>query len=339
MNSLSSINSIIKYCAVPPKPQPIIISFQSGSPTTVYQNGFTLVSFLNTGTYNFTLTGGLNKVLYFCVVGGGSSGQGRVGSQYGGTGGSGGQTIYGSYTIATNSSTAYSVTVGLGGHSSYCGNGNKDGSSPVSGYDTSGTSYGTNTTRDIGNSGVCCSGGFSQLVSLSSFGTIKALGGTTATVGFGGPPSYASSCPSSAGSLGTGTATTFYQGKPGGLAINTSTSVGGNGVSGSSLSIAGGTNMVFGSSGGGSQLNGPGTQSTPGTNAGYACGGTPSTSYQGWMKNNGTGAYDGFPALANFGAGGGGACGSGGNPYSSSGAFYDRQAGGYGGSGVVYIWY
>jgi hypothetical protein len=280
----------------------------------------------------------VGKTISVVIVGGGSGGQhgftccNPVDAWYGGTGGSGGQTIQLTYTV-TSSSLACTAVVGKGGMPYFWGNGGQ-GTNPVStSYDTSGTLYGSTNTNDATCSGVCSSGGFSQFVCPGAFGTIKVLGGTAAT----STQATASTCSTTGYQTGTGTGSAvFYQGKPGGRGVSNTTP--NNGQTGNSLSVAG-TSTVFGSSAGGSQLDQTG-QSTSGTNAGASCGSGPGTKncYSAWNPT-GLSGYGGFPAVANTGAGGGGASGSGGWPYGSSGTGYDRQAGGYGGSGGLYIWY
>lgn len=321
MNTIASANStVFSYAFIP-----ISVTFSSGSPSIITQNNYTLISLLNTGTYSFTLNGCAGKTIYFCVVGGGSGGgRGQTGNQWGGSGGSGGQVIYGSYVIVNNNITC-SATVGPGGMPSYYGNAGR-GTAPVSGYDNGNTTYGTTTANDFGSSGdVYCSGGFSILSCSNEWTNIKALGGVS------GITNTASFCSSTGYSLGTNTAATFYQGKSGGAGVQGNTTPN-NGITGYSLSIAGNT-VIFSSSAGGSQVDQT-QQSTSGTNAGKSSG--SSGSYTGWSS---PGYYDGFPGTDNTGSGGGGGSGSGGNPNQSSGANFGRQAGGYGGSGVIYIWY
>jgi hypothetical protein len=312
--------------------------FGTNSATKTTPSGYNLWKFGAAGTYNFTMNNFVGKTINVVIVGGGAGGQhgstccGPFYTLYGGTGGSDGQTVQLTYTV-TSSSLACTAVVGKGGMPYYWGNGGH-GSNPVStSYDTSGTLYGSTNTNDATCSGVCSSGGFSEFVCPGAFGTIKVLGGTAATSVKGA----ASTCSNTGYQTGTGTGSAvFYQGKPGGLGVpNTAPN---NGQTGYGLSVAG-TSTVFGSSAGGSQLDQTG-QSTSGTNAGAPCGSGPGTNgcYNAWTTT-GLSGYDGFPAVANTGAGGGGASGSGGYPYTGSSVGYSRQAGGYGGSGVVYIWY
>ncbi len=323
-------SSVRRAVAAPP-----VITFTSGTPESGTLNGFTYRKLANTGNYSFTMTNFKDKTINFIVLGGGSGGQRGFASQFkGGSGGSGGQCVYGSYVIKSNS-VSCSARVGLGGNGSYYGNGNQTGigqTVPVGGGDNSGTVYGTTTANDpetsVAAGQVKCSGGYSQLQAGNEWGTIKALGGLA-----GDQNTYQilNTCPSTGFLIGSGATTTFVQGKNGGRG-NTGLTPGENGVTGELVSFAG-TQIIVGSSAGGSSLD-QNTQSTSGTNAGRASGSLGS--YTGHSNPNAT---DGFPGSANSGAGGGGASGSGGAPYNSINANYARQKGGNGGSGVIYIWW
>jgi hypothetical protein len=305
-----------------------MVFYGGNSAAKTTPSGYNLWTFSTAGTYNFSMNGFSGRTINMVIVGGGAGGStGGFINYYGGTGGSGGQALQLTYTITSNS-MACTAIVGKGGMPYFKGNGGHN-TPPVPGYDSSGVAYGTTNVNDATCSGVCCSGGASQFVCNGGFGTVKVLGGTAATNTNGA----ASTCSSTGYLTGTGTTSpTFYQGKAGGVGVSTTTP--NNGQTGTSVSVAG-TSIVFGSSGGGSQLDQTG-QSSPGTNAGNACGNGATYCYSTWTPNS---RYDGYPGTANTGSGGGGAAGSGGNPYAASNVNYDRQVGGYGGSGVLYVWY
>jgi hypothetical protein len=320
--------------------------------TQTIQNGFKLVSMTTINgpsvvqqqrptDYTFTMTGFSGKTINFCVVGGGSGGQhGFIGSQglAGGSGGSGGQTIVGTYTITSNS-IACTVRVGAGGYPSYYGNGfsgttNTDPGGLKAGGDSfnvSGTLYGTtnaNDTYPISN--INCAGGYSNLVCTSGqWGTIKAMGGG---VGDQTTTSVLNSCPSTGQSLGTGTTSTLYLGASGGIGIDSGVPY--DGASGTIVSIAG-NNIVFGSSAGGATRDNADGAGVSGVNAAFSGGGYTDFNTGGISSTK----YDSYPATDNTGSGGGGGAGSGGPPYLAVDTNYSTQTGGYGGSGVVYIWY
>jgi hypothetical protein len=310
----------------------ITFSGSSLAASSFTQNGFTVWAFTTTGSYTFTMSNFIGKTIYMCVVGGGASGQHGFAAStvaaWGGSGGSGGQTLVGSYRITSNATLTCTAVVGLGGIPSYYGNGINDTPPGGASYNTSGTLYGSQTTNDATNTGVCCSGGYSSLLCSSEWGTVQALGGTAADPSSVGA---SSTCPTTAGSNLSVNPLTLYVGKSGGTGVY-GNGAGGNGIDGTSVSVAN-VDIVFGSSGGGSQLDRAG-QSTAGVNAGNASG--SNGSYRGWTASS---LYDGFPGADNCGGGGGGGSGSGGSPYASSDTSSDRQAGGAGGSGVVYIWY
>lgn len=337
-NSISSIQSLVNHSGsvyVEPYVAPSI-TFTSGSVASGTYQGSNFMKFANAGDYAFNISGYKGKTLNFAICGGGSGGQhGFISSQRGGSGGSGGQVIYGSYVIQTNNFNC-TARVGLGGIGSYYGNGGRgtNGTNPITTGDTLGTLYGTTTTNDpeqsVSAGQIKCSGGYTQLVAPTEWGTIKALGGLA-----GDPNTYQTinSCPSTGYSLGTNTTATFAQGKTGGVG-NFGTSQGGNGENGPLVYFINSTIPLYlGSSAGGSGSD-QYAQSTTGGNAGKASG--SSGSYTGHLNPN---TYDGFPASDTFGGGGGGASGSGGVPYNSSGANYARQKGGNGSIGTILLWW
>jgi len=342
LSSLATLPSLAFYNQTSgPAPTPTI-TFTSGGSGAVQgtQNGFNFVRFQSTGNYSFTMSNFNNRPINIVVVGGGGGGQmGQVlggAAAFGGSGGSGGQTLLVNNYTPSSSSISCTARVGLGGIGTYYGNGGlgTSGGVAVEGGNTSGTVYGTTTNNNPENSvstgQIKCGGGYSEIVASGIF-TLRALGGN---FGSSTPSQGISSntCPST-GQTVTGITATFYQGKAGGNGA-TGSNTGGAGTNGQTISVAG-TNLVFGSSGGGAcrdQL----TQSATGTNAGKASGSTAPTSYTGYRNPN---QWDGFPATANYGAGGGGASGSGGTPYNTANANYNNLHGGNGSSGVVWIWW
>ncbi len=337
ISSLSTLPSLAFYNQTSGPPR---ITFTLGSAVEGTQNGFKFVRLQNTGNYTFTMSNFNGVAINIVVVGGGGGGQmGQIDqfiNSFGGSGGSGGQTLLVNNYTPTSSSISCTARVGLGGIGSYYGNGNRStgGTVAVEGNDTIGTVYGTTTNNNPENSvaagQIKCGGGYSEIVASGLF-TLRALGGN---FGSSTPQSSISNntCPST-GQTVTGIPATFYQGRAGGTGT-TNANQPGNGTNGQTISVAG-TNLVFGSSGGGACRDQQ-QQSTSGTNAGKASGSTAPTSYTGYSNPN---QWDGFPATANYGAGGGGASGAGGIPYNASGANYSRQHGGNGSSGVIWIWW
>lgn len=338
LSSFSSFQSLLNHSristsAVFSNP---VVNFTSGSGTVSLQNGFTLVALTNTGNYSFNMTGFNGVTVNFCIVGAGSSGclgYRNVNPPYSGSSGSGGQIITGQYTFNTNDTISVTARVGLGGEPSYFGNGGSAGTPPRAGLDINNTFYGTTTTNDPENvltTNTKCSGGYTNLVSASSFGTIKAMGGNSANPGV---MNQQSTCPSSGQSVGSLSNSSVLIGRSGGIGITGLSTVPPNGTDGHTVSIAG-TNMVFSSSGGvASTANSSGVksfQSTAGLRAGNGSGSSLGA-FTGWSNPN---LLDGFPAEANSGCGGGSSSGVPGGTLNNS-----RQAGGAGGSGVIYIWY
>jgi len=340
ISSLATLSSLAFYNQTSgPEPTITFISGGSGAVQST-QNGFNFVRFQSTGNYSFTMNNFDNVPINIVVVGGGGGAQmGQVDqfvNSFGGSGGSGGQTLLVNNYTPSSSSISCTVRVGLGGIGTYYGNGNlgTSGGVAVEGGNTSGTVYGTTTNNNPENSvsagQIKCGGGYSEIVASGLF-TLRALGGNFES---STPADSISSntCPAT-GQTVTGITATFYQGKAGGSGA-TNANIPGNGTNGQTISVAG-TNLVFGSSGGGACRDQQ-QQSTSGTNAGKASGITSPTSYTGYRNPN---VYDGFPATANYGAGGGGASGSGGTPYNNAGVNYSNLHGGNGGSGVVWIWW